>query len=232
MFSFAPKHVTFSLRYDVAKLCNMDYKDAQQKKLVDAICAKLPSDEDWDTSNSFEQAFKSVGLKRYKLDKKLLGISAHKTIEGEELTSSSSKDTKAPPKAILDFQGASVPIKVQNPAYQELSLVAKVTKSASVALGSHPQALKKILPGIITCKAAEGFHFLLHSCFAIQLLTILILPFFWRQRQRATMSKCHQSAGECLRRGNACLCTVRPASIRCCRRCLQDNASFFESSEH
>ena len=185
MFSFAPKHVIFSLRYDVAKLCNMDYKDAQQKKLVDAICAKLPSDEDWDTSNAFQQAFKSVGLKRYKLDKKLLGISAHKTIEGEELTSSSSKDTKAPPKAILDFQGASVPVKVQNPAYQELSLVAKVTKSASVALGSHSQALKKILPGIITCKAAEGFHFFIAFMLCNSTLDYFNFTFFLEAKTKS-----------------------------------------------
>lgn len=149
-------HMIFILRYDVAKLCNMDYKDGIQKKLVDAICEKLPSDDDWDESNSFEAAFKSVGLKRFKLDKKILGQTSHKTVEGEEVTSSSSKDGKAAPKAILDFQGGAPPIKVQNPVYFELSTVAKVTKSAITALGSHAQALKKILPAIITCKVPEG----------------------------------------------------------------------------
>jgi len=37
----------FYLRYDVAKLMNMDYSNEVQKKLVDKIAAQLPCDDDW-----------------------------------------------------------------------------------------------------------------------------------------------------------------------------------------
>ena len=57
----------------MAKLCNMNYENSVQKKLVDSIYESLSADDDWDETNAFEKAYKSNKLKRYKLDKLLQG---------------------------------------------------------------------------------------------------------------------------------------------------------------
>ena len=87
----------------MAALCNLDYKDDLQKKVVDKICAKLESDLDWDVdADEFQKAYKELGFKRYKLDKQLLGVDTETESFKESLDSSSSKDGKGALKSILD----------------------------------------------------------------------------------------------------------------------------------
>lgn len=160
----------FDLRYDVAKLANMDYKDPIQKKLVDKICTKLEQDDDWDEEDDFEKAYKEMGLKRYKLDKKLLSVDANKETYKESLASSSSKECKSAPKAL--GSGELLQIKLQNPLHLEMITTSKTTKSAATAVSNLLNTVKGLLPSIITSSADQGFFFI-HCC--LFLLTCVCL---------------------------------------------------------
>ena len=78
----------------MAKLLNMDYSNEVQKKLVDKIASKLSCDDDWDETDEWQVAYKSCGLKRFKIDKQMLGSTTEKETHEETLESSSSKDGK------------------------------------------------------------------------------------------------------------------------------------------
>ena len=145
----------------MAKLCNMNYSDPVQKKLVNTICLSLDGDDKWDENDKFEKGFKAAGLKRYKLDKALLGKTKETDTFVEGMTSSSSKDGKGNgAKSISDFDGCKgVDIKIQNPAHVELMTLCKTTKSAAAAMSSIMQQFKTMLPSILTSSSAEGHHF-------------------------------------------------------------------------
>ena len=143
-------------RYDVAALANLKLEIPVQKKLCDAICAGLEQDDDWDESDLFEKAYKASGLKRYKLDKKLLTASSLKETYSEAVSSSSSKDGKAAPRALQGLQEPE--IKIQNPEFVELTNLTKTCKSASAAVATLLQHFKKILPSLLVMddKSSEG----------------------------------------------------------------------------
>lgn len=140
----------------MAALANLKMEVPAQKKLVETICEGLDHDEDWDGTDMFQKAYKEAGLKRYKLDKKLLTTSSKKETYTEIVTSSSSKDGKAAPKALA---GELDPIiKVQNPEHVELLNLCKTAKSASAAITTLNQHFKKILPSLLVMdKSAEGY---------------------------------------------------------------------------
>ena len=145
------------LRYDVAKLLNMDYKDETQKKLVDKICAKLDSDMDWDEDDQFEKCYKDWGFKRYKLDKKLLSRTEDTESFHETIASSSSKDGKGALKSALEDKPDGIAIKIQNPTHVDLMTLTKTTKSAADAVSALVSQLKKLLPSLQMVSSTEGF---------------------------------------------------------------------------
>jgi len=118
-----------------------------EKKMVETICQGLEQDDDWDEADPFEKAYKSMGLKRYKLDKKQLSTSSEKESYQETVGSSSSKDVKAAPKALTSDGG--VEIKIQNPEYVQLQSTVKTSKSATAAVGALASQFKKLLPSLL-----------------------------------------------------------------------------------
>ncbi len=141
-------------RYDVAKLCNMNYENPFQKKLVDSICEGLPADDDWDETDAFEKAYKSNKLKRYKLDKALLTKEKETDVHKEVLSTLGEKDCKGSQPSLGNTPSA--PIKIQNPKHLDLMNAIKVTKSAAAATSSLTSLFKNILPTIVTCASPEG----------------------------------------------------------------------------
>ena len=147
--------MTPSLSFDVAALANMKMEIPAQKHLVEAICKGLEQDDEWDEDDVFEKAYKEAGLKRYKLDKKLLASKSQKESTMEHITSTSSKDIKGTPKALT---GEADPVvKIQNPEHLELTTLAKTTKSAAAAVSTLSQHFKKILPSLVVLdSSSEG----------------------------------------------------------------------------
>ena len=135
----------------MAALCNMKLDDAVQKKLVEKICKGLRSDDLWDESDEFEKAYKECGLKRYRLDKKMLGTESTKDAHVEDFSSQTGGQGK---KNALDAasssssSGATMSIKIQNPEYHNMLQTVKVTKSAAAAVGSLSSTLKTMVPGM------------------------------------------------------------------------------------
>jgi predicted CopG family antitoxin len=190
----------FKLRFDVAALCNLDYKHDGQKKIVDKICEKLPSDMDWDETDTFEKAFKELGYKRYKLDKKLLGVDSEKESFSEQIQSSSSKDGKGMFRSVLDSEEPK--IKIQNPAYVDLSTAAKTTKSASDAIAALIAQMKKLLPAVSILNNQEG-HLHISNMFFTQ-CTLFHTFLIWfsssicnlqRTRKNCYVPQMHQQLG-------------------------------------
>ena len=141
------------LRYDVAALANLKMEIPIQKKLVETICDGLEQDDEWDETQLFEKAYKEAGLKRYKLDKKLLTSRFEKETYTESVGTSSSKDGKAAPKALP----GEPEIKIQNPTHVELITLARTTKSAGAAVATLAQHFKKILPSLLVMDSSlEG----------------------------------------------------------------------------
>ena len=58
--------------YDLASLLNMDYEKPTQKRVIDSVASEMDADSDWDETIALERGYKTAGLKRYKLDVKLL----------------------------------------------------------------------------------------------------------------------------------------------------------------
>jgi hypothetical protein len=135
-------------RFDLAKLMNMDYRDDLQKKLVDKIASQLTCDELWDEEDDFERAYKQCGLKRYKIDKKMLGSVKETEEHSETLESSSSKDGKGTMKALFEKDEAGVKIEIHNPKYLEVSNTMKTTKSAADAVAALVSQMKRMLPSL------------------------------------------------------------------------------------
>jgi hypothetical protein len=133
------------LRFDVAKLLNMNYSDAVQKKLVDTISSKLYNDDNWDLDDEWQAAYAHAGLKRFKIDKQLLGKMKQTEEHGEVVESTSSKDAKGS-KSLFDKEDPELKIKIQNPEYLELQTVMRTTKSAAAVVASLQSGMKLMVP--------------------------------------------------------------------------------------
>lgn len=152
--------------------------------MVETICKGLEQDDDWDESDAFEKAYKAMGLKRYKLDKKQLSTSSEKESYQETVASSSSKDVKAAPKALPGLP--ELEIKIQNPDHLKLLNSVKTSKSAVAAVGALASQFKKLLPSLLVMDAStEGLllhmfnELSLHVC-CCNLLYFLISVFHSR----------------------------------------------------
>jgi hypothetical protein len=73
------------LRYDVAKLNNLDMKDPIQVLLLDNILAALPSDNLWDCSDPTESVYFSMPLTRYHMAKRDLSSSSRQDVNSKAL---------------------------------------------------------------------------------------------------------------------------------------------------
>ena len=110
----------------------MNYENPSQKKIVDGVALNLAKagceDTDWDETDVVETSYKELGLKRYKLDIKMLG----KHIETDETkeTVCSSKDVKDGSEAVQTLQdGFAVTIKVECQEVLALMAIRAVLKS-------------------------------------------------------------------------------------------------------
>ena len=133
-------------RFDVAKLLHMDYSNDAQKKLVDKFCSHLSRDDAWDEDDEWEKAYKSMGLKRFKIDKQVLGSVKNVEEHEEKLESSSSKDGKGAMKTLFDKADPEVQVKIQNPEHVDLSNHMKTTRSAASAIAALLSTMKNLLP--------------------------------------------------------------------------------------
>ena len=149
----------FYLRYDVAKLMNMDYSNDVQKKLVDKIASQLPCDEDWDDDDEWQKAYKSCGLKRFRIDKQLLSCSKETEEHTEVIESSSSKDGKGAMKSLFDKADPEVKIKIQNPEFVDLGNHVRTTKSAADAVAALIAQMKRLLPSLQVISGDAGVQF-------------------------------------------------------------------------
>ena len=169
----------FYLRYDVAKLMNMDYSNEVQKKLVDKIASQLPCDDEWDDDDEFQKAYKSCGLKRFKIDKQLLSCSKETEEHTEVIESSSSKDGKGAMKSLFDKDDPEVKIEIQNPEFVDLGNHVRTTKSAADAVAALIAQMKRLLPSLQVISGDAGLHFV-YFCFNTHTFFILLyLCFFF-----------------------------------------------------
>lgn len=163
-------------RFDVAKLMNMDYSNDVQKKLVDKIAAQLPSDDAWDESDEWQKAYKSVGLKRFKIDKQLMGTVHETETHAGVIESSSSKDAKGPAKLLFEPEDSEVKIKIQNPEYQELQVHMRTSSSAAVAMSTLQTSLKTMLPKLVVL-GASGLNLITIICLCSMFIDLFALLF-------------------------------------------------------
>lgn len=165
------------IRYDVAALANLKVECPVQKKLVETICKGLEQDDEWDEEDVFQRGYKEAGLKRYKLDKKLLTSSSEKESYQEVVSSSSSKDVKAAPKALLP--GSEPNIKIQNPEHVQMQNLVKTSKSASAAVSTLAGHFKRLLPSLLVMDSSPEGLIMLYPCFNIHFLMLDHCLFFF-----------------------------------------------------
>jgi len=179
----------------VAKLLNMDYGNELQKKLVDKLAAQLPNDEDWDEDDEWQKAYKSCGLKRYKIDKKLM--SSVKEIEehGEVIESSGSKDGKGITKSLFDKEDQSVKLEIKNPEYVDLANHVKTSKSAADAIAALVLQMKKMLPSLQVIPGDTGFfcNYVMCLILSISMICVVVPPV--RSRQSFSVQALHHQSG-------------------------------------
>lgn len=73
------------LRYDVAKLNNLDMKDPHQLQILDNILANLPDDKDWDRADPTEAAYAEMDLTRYHMTKRDLSSCSRQDVDSKAL---------------------------------------------------------------------------------------------------------------------------------------------------
>ncbi len=145
------------LRYDLAKLLNFDLNDEEQKEAFKQVLACYDCDDDWDEEKPSEKAYKNIGLKRYKLEKKQLDFEGQVDGMMESFESQSSKEHKGNLLSIVSGKEMDpVNIKIECPEWVDMEEALRLVRSGELKLVTTINGLKKLKAQASAVNTGEG----------------------------------------------------------------------------
>ena len=129
----------FGLRFDVARLLNLDQKTEEGKAVLEAVLSELAHDDKWGDS-PIEKGYAKAGLARYHIEHELLSQYTKKEGKTESVNTKGDRVAKDAPTMLAD---TSCPVKLEFPKWHELQSLAVVLRSAEKKTGMALGMLKR-----------------------------------------------------------------------------------------
>lgn len=125
---------SFGLRFDVARLLNLDLSTEEGKTIMEAVLSELAHDDKWGDT-PIERGYAKAGLVRYHIQHELLSQYTKKEGKSESVSTKGERFAKDGPSILED----TPMVKLEFPKWHELQALAAVLRSAekktSTALG-------------------------------------------------------------------------------------------------
>lgn len=117
---------SFGLRFDVARLLNLDLKTDEGRKILEAVLSELPHDHKWGDA-PIEKGYAKAGLARYHIEHEMLSQYTKKEGTMESVSTKGERSAKDAPSMLAD---TPCHVKLEFPKWHELQTLAVVLRAA------------------------------------------------------------------------------------------------------